>query len=125
MIHFFGQPTTKVFAVQTQGELFSEDISKLQWLFGNQPKIQNTAIATPFVGPRAAMITPWSTNAVEITQNMGISGIIRIEEFEAAEDHQSFDPMISEKFAQLNQHLFKGRWKDDSSFVVDCCIILS
>ena len=106
MIHFFGQPTTKVFAVQTQGELSSEDISKLQWLFGNQPKIQNTAIATPFVGPRAAMITPWSTNAVEITQNMGISGIIRIEEFEAAEDHQSFDPMISEKFAQLNQHLF-------------------
>jgi phosphoribosylformylglycinamidine synthase len=28
------------------------------------------------------MITPWSTNAVEITQNMGIEGIIRIEEFE-------------------------------------------
>jgi phosphoribosylformylglycinamidine synthase len=27
------------------------------------------------------MITPWSTNAVEITQNMGIDEIVRIEEF--------------------------------------------
>ena len=53
------------------------------------------------------MITPWSTNAVEITQNMGISGIIRIEEFNAVtKDRQVFDPMISEKFSQLNQQIF-------------------
>ena len=51
-----------------------------------------------FIGPRAAMITPWSTNAVEITQNMGIEGIIRIEEFKAStEDFSDFDPMISRK----------------------------
>ena len=106
MIHFFGQPNTKVFAVQTQGEL-SQDLSKLQWLFGNQSKINKSTIETTYIGPRAAMITPWSTNAVEITQNMGISGIIRIEEFNAVtKDRQVFDPMISEKFLQLNQQIF-------------------
>ena len=55
-----------------------------------------------FVGPRAAMITPWSTNAVEITQNMGISGIIRIEEFQKiAADFQDFDPMLFQKYTEL------------------------
>jgi len=53
------------------------------------------------------MITPWSTNAVEITQNMGISGIIRIEEFhKVSEDFSDFDPMISQKYSELNQNIF-------------------
>ncbi|MGG7036198.1 MAG: phosphoribosylformylglycinamidine synthase, partial [Flavobacterium sp.] len=60
-----------------------------------------------FVGPRAAMVTPWSTNAVEITQNMGISGIIRIEEFEkVSSDFTDFDPMLSQKYTELNQDIF-------------------
>ncbi|MBJ6367630.1 phosphoribosylformylglycinamidine synthase [Snuella sedimenti] len=107
MIHFFGNVTGKVFAVQTTKELSTESISKLNWLFGNQPKIEQASLDAFFVGPRAAMITPWSTNAVEITQNMGISGIIRIEEFQAiSEDFKDFDPMISEKFKGLNQDTF-------------------
>ncbi|MDP5027954.1 MAG: phosphoribosylformylglycinamidine synthase, partial [Flavobacterium sp.] len=64
-----------------------------------------------FVGPRAAMVTPWSTNAVEITQNMGISSIIRIEEFEkvAADltpEASGFDPMLSQKYTELNQDIY-------------------
>nr|BFF41101.1 phosphoribosylformylglycinamidine synthase [Tenacibaculum mesophilum] len=107
MIHFFGNVNSKVFAVQTTEELTSETISKLTWLFGNQPKINAASLDAFFVGPRAAMITPWSTNAVEITQNMGISGIIRIEEFDAvANDFSDFDPMISQKFDGLNQETF-------------------
>ncbi|MCG7502429.1 phosphoribosylformylglycinamidine synthase [Tenacibaculum sp. Mcav3-52] len=107
MIHFFGNVNSKVFAVQTTEELTSETISKLTWLFGNQPKINAASLDAFFVGPRAAMITPWSTNAVEITQNMGISGIIRIEEFDAvANDFSDFDPMISQKFNSLNQETF-------------------
>ena len=81
MILFFGTVNEKVFAVQTQGDISPENQKKLTWLFGNQPKIEQSAIADFFIGPRAAMITPWSTNAVEITQNMGIEGIERIEEF--------------------------------------------
>ncbi|GAL64028.1 phosphoribosylformylglycinamidine synthase [Algibacter lectus] len=107
MIHFFGNVTSKIFAVQTTKELSTETITKLSWLFGDQPKIEQASLDAFFVGPRAAMITPWSTNAVEITQNMGISDIIRIEEFSAStEEFMDFDPMISEKFASLNQDTF-------------------
>jgi len=107
MIHFFGNQNSKVFAVQTTKELTSETISKLTWLFGDEPKIEASSIDAFFIGPRAAMITPWSTNAVEITQNMGISNIIRIEEFTTStEGFTDFDPMISEKFSGLNQDSF-------------------
>ena len=107
MIHFFGNQNSKVFAVQVTKELSTETTSKLVWLFGNQPKIEQASLDAFFVGPRAAMITPWSTNAVEITQNMGIEGIFRIEEFQVvSEDFKDFDPMISEKYKGLNQESF-------------------
>ncbi len=120
MIHFFGNESTKVFAVKTQNELSLETISKLNWLFNselvseshksvsdsqsNKPK---SVLADFFVGPRSTMITPWSTNAVEITQNMGIEGIVRIEEFQkVSNDFSDFDPMISQKYSELNQDIF-------------------
>ena len=107
MINFFGNKNSKVFAVQTTEKLSPKDISKLTWLFGNQHKINSASLDAFFIGPRAAMITPWSTNAVEITQNMGISGIIRIEEFKnVSEDFSDFDPMILQKFNGLHQDTF-------------------
>tara|TARA_R110002012_G_scaffold322108_1_gene555900 strand:+ start:2206 stop:5916 length:3711 start_codon:yes stop_codon:yes gene_type:complete len=107
MIHFFGNTNTKVFAVQTKNELSEENSTKLSWLFGNQPKINMASLDAFFVGPRAAMITPWSTNATEITQNMGIEGIVRIEEFKASNaDDQNFDPMLLQKYKNLNQAIF-------------------
>ncbi len=108
MIHFFGDAGTQVFAVQTARELSQEDNDKLTWLFGNQPKINTASLDAFFVGPRAAMVTPWSTNATEITQNMGVSGIIRIEKFRAVTDgFIDFDPMLSQKFEGLAQTIFK------------------
>ncbi len=107
MIHFFGDAQHSVFAVQSTEEFSAETIAKLTWLFGQKPKIEQTSLKCSFVGPRAAMITPWSTNAVEITQNMGISGVIRIEEFKSvSNDFSDFDPMIFEKFEELHQHTF-------------------
>ncbi|WP_209403214.1 phosphoribosylformylglycinamidine synthase [Pseudozobellia sp. WGM2] len=107
MIFFFGDASTKVFAVQTTGELSQEDTNKLIWLFGNQPQLNTASLDAFFVGPRAAMITPWSTNATEITQNMGVSGILRIEEFQSvSEDFTDFDPMLSQKFNGLGQTIF-------------------
>ncbi|MBT8292937.1 MAG: phosphoribosylformylglycinamidine synthase [Eudoraea sp.] len=107
MIHFFGDLSTKVFAVQTNQALSKKDIEKLGWLFGNQPYLNVASIDAFFVGPRAAMITPWSTNATEITQNMGITGIIRIEEFNSVdEDNVDFDPMLSQKYNGLNQDIY-------------------
>ena len=107
MIHFFGNQNSKVFAVQATKELSAQSITKLMWLFGNQPKIEQASVDAFFVGPRAAMITPWSTNAVEITQNAGIQNIVRIEEFNAvSEDFIAFDTMISEKYNSLHQQIF-------------------
>ena len=112
MIYFFGNEKNTVFAVQTNQAITVQDSSKLNWLFqaellsdeSNQPKSVLTGF---FIGPRAAMVTPWSTNAVEITQNMGISGIIRIEEFQAVSDSfHDFDPMLSQKYEKLNQDIF-------------------
>ena len=111
MISFFGNETSSIFVVQTQTHLTAETISKLNWLFANAQQIEKSvliAIGTDFfVGPRATMITPWSTNAVEITQNMGIEGIIRIEEFkQVSSDYVDFDVMLSQKYDELNQEIF-------------------
>ncbi|KVV14056.1 phosphoribosylformylglycinamidine synthase [Flavobacterium sp. TAB 87] len=107
MIHFFENQSKTVFAVHTENEISAQDISKLNWLFADAHKIEKSALTDFFVGPRAAMITPWSTNAVEITHNMAISGIIRIEEFfYVTEDFTDFDPMLSQKYSALNQEIF-------------------
>jgi len=107
MIHFFENQSNTVFAVQTQNEISAQDISKLNWLFADATKIEKSVLSDFFVGPRATMITPWSTNAVEITQNMGISGIIRIEEFQkVSAEFSDFDPMLSQKYTELNQDIF-------------------
>ncbi|MES2811808.1 MAG: phosphoribosylformylglycinamidine synthase [Bacteroidota bacterium] len=120
MIHFFGNSTNTVFALQTQNELSTEDISKLNWLFGNAHKIDKSVLADFFVGPRAAMVTPWSTNAVEITQNMGISGIIRIEEFEkVTADFADFDPMLLQKYTELHQDIFTINIQPEAILEID------
>ena len=120
MIHFFGNESTTVFAVQAQNQLSTATISKLNWLFGNAHKIDKSVLADFFVGPRAAMVTPWSTNAVEITQNMGIEGIIRIEEFEKVlADFTDFDPMLSQKYTELNQDIFTINIKPEAILEID------
>ncbi|WP_407426514.1 phosphoribosylformylglycinamidine synthase [Arcticibacter sp.] len=107
MIYFFSSQSNIVFAVQSQQQLSAGDIPKLEWLFGGASLSNESTLTASFVGPRAAMITPWSTNAVEITQNMGIQGIIRIEEFHRVEDSfTGFDPMLSQKYKELNQDLY-------------------
>ncbi len=107
MIHFFGNVKNIIFAVQTHEQLSKKNIEKLQWLFANQSKIEESVITDFFIGPRAAMITPWSTNAVEITQNMGIQGIIRMERFKnVTENFSDYDPMLSQKYSCLDQNIF-------------------
>ena len=120
MIHFFGNQKEKVFAVQTTQEISEENSKKLTWLFGNQPKISTASIDAFFVGPRATMISPWSTNAVEITQNMGIEGIIRIEEFTTVEsEYSDYDPMLSQKFEKLDQNIFTIDIKPEAILAIE------
>ena len=107
MIYFFSNELNTVFALQSEQTLSSSDISKLTWLFGGAQLKQETVLTEFFIGPRAAMVTPWSTNAVEITQNMDIHGIIRIEEFKnTTADFTDFDPMLFQKYSELNQEIY-------------------
>lgn len=107
MVLFFGDHSKTVFLVECKKSISQEDIQKLNWLFGETQLIESEVINDYFVGPRSAMVTPWSTNAVEITQNMGIDSIIRMEMFVKVDsDFSDFDPMIMQKFDCLDQHIF-------------------
>lgn len=106
MILFFQSPNKTIYAVQSTTEKSAEDIVKLTWLFGEAQRVEQDSIAGEFIGPRQEMITPWSTNAVEITQNMGISGIVRIEEFHEYKQGEPFDPMLSARYDGLGQLIF-------------------
>ncbi len=106
MILFFKKDEVN-FVVQTTNQLNGLDYDKLSWLFGNATKIQEDELVGFFIGPRKEMITPWSTNAAEITQNMGISGIIRIEEFHLVESEKAeYDPMLQAFYTKLDQNIF-------------------
>ncbi|WP_283642999.1 phosphoribosylformylglycinamidine synthase [Croceibacter atlanticus] len=110
MIQYFPTSTMTVYAVQTTKQLSAETLSKLHWLFATkQPDstLPKDSLTGTFIGPRAAMVTPWSTNAVEITQNMGIEGLVRIEELLHVDSNYSdFDPMISQRFENPGQDIF-------------------
>jgi phosphoribosylformylglycinamidine synthase len=105
MIFFF--ENNSVYAVQSQSELSTEDIDKLVWLFNGASYLRNEELEGRFIGPRREMITPWSTNAVEITQNMGLQGITRIEEFfPVIEDDTTHDRMLQLLYEKLDQGIF-------------------
>ena len=120
MIHFFGDVKKTVFTVQTSAAISTQNIKKLKWLFGNQPKIEESVLTDFFIGPRATMVTPWSTNAVEISQNMGVKGIIRIEEFHhTTEESLDFDPMLFQKYSNLNQDIFTINIQPETVIEID------
>ncbi|MGA9237530.1 AIR synthase-related protein, partial [Robiginitalea sp.] len=107
MIHFFGDSQSVVYALSTDITLDAPTVAKLSWLFGDLPKLDTASVDAFFIGPRAAMVTPWSTNATEITQNMGIGGITRIERFRSCEPSDtSYDQMLFQKYPSLGQDLF-------------------
>ncbi len=108
MITFFKTPSQSVIAVQANTKLPSEGIQKLIWLFGEAEVLPTEHVDQFFIGPRREMITPWSTCAVEITQNMGIEGITRIEEYTPYNNDNAteFDPMLQRKYDKLDQSIF-------------------
>ena len=107
MILFFTAEAGNIYAVQTETKLDDTDLQKLSWLFAGAKQIESESIAGAFVGPRAVMITPWSTNAVEICRNMGIKHIKRIEQYWPTDQPGlAFDPMLMQKYTALDQDLF-------------------
>lgn len=107
MIQFFKTQVSSVIAVDSIQPLSPNDIEKLVWLFSDAQHIQQDNLEGWFIGPRREMLTPWSTNAVEIVQNMGIEGVVRMEEFFQVEnENAAFDPMLQRKYNGLSQRIF-------------------
>ena len=107
MILFFKTPEKSVIATQVDHQLNEQEIKELCWLYSDATLIDGETLDGFFVGPRREMITPWSTNAVEITQNMGLKGIKRIEEyFPVSSKDADYDPMLQRMYTGLNQNIF-------------------
>ncbi|MBN1462157.1 MAG: phosphoribosylformylglycinamidine synthase [Paludibacteraceae bacterium] len=120
MILFFKTPEKNILAVDVVSNFDNNAINKLCWLFGNAEHVQSDAINGWFVGPRREMITPWSTNAVEITQNMGLGGIQRIEEYYPAKDeNENHDPMLQRMYNGLNQDTFTIKKQPEPILEID------
>ena len=106
MISFF-RHDGKIYALESSAALTNDDIQKLTWRLGGASRIREERLQGSFVGPRKEMITPWSTNAVEIARNMGIDSLQRMEVFvQAASETPAYDPMLSTHYRQLDQQLF-------------------
>ncbi|MCD4684264.1 MAG: phosphoribosylformylglycinamidine synthase, partial [Bacteroidales bacterium] len=107
MVLFFKGSSNKFFIAGTINKPTGTNIQKLIWLFSEAELVEHKSLTGYFIGPRKEMITPWSTNAVEITQNMGIKGIERIEEFvEVASNEADFDPMLQAFYNNIDQDIF-------------------
>ena len=107
MILFFKTPQKSVIATETDHQLSEDEMRELRWLYGNAEPAGSEKLEGFFVGPRREMVTPWSTNAVEITQNMGLRGISRIEEyFPVSSADAKHDPMLQRMYDGLDQSVF-------------------
>ena len=114
MISFYRTPQKSVIAVASEHAISKADSDKLCWLFGEATPESEENLKGCFVGPRREMITPWSTNAVEITQNMGLTGITRIEEyFPVADENAEYDPMLQRMYKGLDQQVFTTNRKPE------------
>ncbi len=109
MITFFKKDSRTVFLVQSNHELSAQENERLSWLLQGAQPLKSKSLKGSFIGPRKEMITPWSTNAVEIAQNMGLSGIERIEEFNRVAEgvEPLYDPMLQRVYEDLKANTFE------------------
>ena len=107
MILFFKTPSDHIIATEIDHQPNEQEKQELCWLYDNATLVDGETLSGFFVGPRREMITPWSTNAVEITQNMSVKGITRIEEyFPVASADAEYDPMLQRMYDGLDQDIF-------------------
>ena len=107
MILFFRTPSKSVIATEIDHKPSQDEINELCWLYGDATLEDAQQLQGFYVGPRREMITPWSTNAVEITQNMSLNGISRIEEyFPVDSEDAEHDPMLQRMYNGIGQDVF-------------------
>ena len=113
---FFGT-TSQVYIVQCS-PLGRPEIERLEWLL-NAPQLSVDRISGSFIGPRREMVTPWSTNATEMTSNMGIVGVTRIECFTREEFiTRPLDPMLESRYRELTPETLLLTGEPEPSFQI-------
>jgi len=120
MVSFFKKGSQTVYAVETNHRFSPEEQERLSWLFDGAKPLSATSLRGTYIGPRKEMITPWSTNAVEITHNMGLTGITRIEEFTLTkEENPKFDKMLQRLYKGINSKVFATDRKPEDIIHID------
>ena len=117
MILFYKGKDNQVYAIKVIANLNSETLEKFNWLF-NASFSEADEIKGKFLGSRKEIITPWSTNAVEITQNMGVEGIERIEVYTSFQG-QDYDKMLLAIYENLDQDIFKIDSKPEPVLIIE------
>ena len=124
MIYFFQNKLKNIIVVQAVNELTKEDISKIEWLFGDSSLVDAVEITGWFVGPRREIISPWSSNVVDITKNMNICGIVRVEHFTPATPPKenaprNYDPMLQALYENLATDIFAINHQPEPVLYID------
>ncbi len=119
MIQFF-KSSDRFIAIEIDHQILNNEQLRLEWLFNGAKMLKINFIEGFFIGPRREMITPWSTNAVEITQNMGLKGIVRMEEFhQVSVEDTAYDSMLEELYDGLNQEIFHISRKSEDVIYIE------
>ncbi|MBO5779787.1 MAG: phosphoribosylformylglycinamidine synthase [Muribaculaceae bacterium] len=119
MVSYFKKGADIIYAVESDHRFNDSENERLSWLLSGAKPLKSTSVKGRFIGPRREMITPWSTNAVEITQNMGLTGITRIEEFHRANADTTYDRMLSRAYDGLNSRVFTINKRPDPIVYID------
>lgn len=106
MVQFFKKGKNTIYAIESDHSFSPGEQEKLSWLLSGAVPLTSRSLKGHFIGPRKEMITPWSTNAVEISQNMGLTGITRIEEFNRCDESTPFDRMLFRAYNGINSKVF-------------------
>ena len=118
LVFFENKKEDLVYGLKVEGDISIQDIDKLKWLFDTKEEpVKN--INRKFKGVRKEVISPWSTNAVEITQNCEIKGISRIEIFYSY-NGEPYDELLEEIYTELTQDTFNiKREKEKLIYIKD------
>lgn len=108
MISYFPSIQQVVYVVEHLAPFSKGDIDKLLWLFDcKEGTLPLSSLKGTYSGPRAEMISPFSTNAVEITEDMAIEGILRIERLQLLpEESPQYDAMLESLYHNPDGNIY-------------------
>lgn len=94
-----------VYCVQSSEELSTDRLDRLAWLLEAEQH-HGDKLTGKFVGPRATMVTPWSSNVCDIAHNIGLPQVRRVESFrrlgDGAQPATPLDPMLEQIYHGLS-----------------------